>query len=128
MYTTHCKLFPSILTLYKAIDKIASVELQQQIEDFADGKETRDVLQDKPFRVDVHKSPPVQHHFSLIEELKKLFVCSIDLKAAVNDVLHPKHKHVKNLPIIYEDKSNTRLVEVSILFPFQHHIPLFLIF
>jgi hypothetical protein len=108
----------------KAIDKLASEELKSQIREFVDGKDARSVVDGKEFRVDLHKSPPVQHHFSLLGKLKKLFVCSIDLKAAISDIFHPKHKHVKNLPIIYEDANDTKPVEVSAPHSFSQGSPL----
>ncbi|KAL5443391.1 hypothetical protein PMIN06_008706 [Paraphaeosphaeria minitans] len=103
-----------------AIERIQSEELKKQITEFVDGKDTKTIINGKSFRVDLHRSPPVQHHFSLTDELKKLFVCTIDLKAAISDVFHPKHKYVKNLPIIYEDAQNTKLLECYSEVPFAN--------
>ncbi|KAJ4303386.1 hypothetical protein N0V90_002279 [Kalmusia sp. IMI 367209] len=103
--------FRHTLAYEAAIGKIASEELKRQIDEFVDGKDAKDVVDGKEFRVDLHKKPT---------ELKKLFVCSIDLKAAINDVLHPKHKHVKDLPIIYEDTKDTKLIECYSEVPFSN--------
>lgn len=101
--------------VYKlAFSKIESEELKQQIDDFIHGKRADDVIGGKGFHLASHKSPPVRHHFSLLEELKKLVISGLELKAAVKDIFHPKHKHVKDLPVVYEDASSTKVVEVRV--------------
>jgi len=37
----------------------------------------------------------------------------IELKTAVQDIFHPKHKHVKDLPIIYEGAGKKKIMEVG---------------
>ena len=65
------------------------------------------------FHLVSHRSPPVVHHFSLLNELKKLVIGEIELKTAVQDIFHPKHKHVKDLPIIYEGAGKKKIMEVG---------------
>jgi hypothetical protein len=99
-------------TVYKAaFASIPSEELKQQINDFIHGKHADDVAGDK-FHLLSHSSPPVLHHFSLLEELKKLLVQGLDIKAVIKDGFHPQHKHVMDLPILYEDASEEKVVEV----------------
>lgn len=106
------KTFRHTLAYKAAFSKIESAELKTQINVFIEGKNAKEVVGDKEFHLVSHKSPPVLHHFSLLEELKKLVLGGLELKAAIKDIFHPKHKHVKNLPVIYEDASDTEVVEV----------------
>lgn len=96
-----------------AFSQIESLELKDQIEKFIDGKGAKDVVGTDGFHLLAHKSPPVHHHFSLLAELKKLMLGVVGLNDAVKDVLHPKHKHVKDLPIVYEDAASSKVVEVG---------------
>jgi hypothetical protein len=48
----------------------------------------------------------------LLAELRKLVIGAIELKEAVHDVFHPQHKHVKDLPVVFDDASDTKVVEV----------------
>lgn len=107
------KTFRHTLVYKAAFSQIDSEELKEQINAFIDGKDAKQTLDGKGFHLTSHKSPPVHHHFSLLAELKKLVISTVDLKAIIKDVLHPKHKHVKDLPIIFEDASDTKVVEVS---------------
>jgi hypothetical protein len=109
------KTFRHTLVYKAAFARIASPELRQQIDDFIDGKHAKDVLDGKQFHLVSHRSPPVIHHFSLLEELKKLVIGGIELKTAIKDIFHPKHRHVKDLPILYEDAAETEVVEVCSL-------------
>ncbi|ORY15953.1 hypothetical protein BCR34DRAFT_557894 [Clohesyomyces aquaticus] len=77
--------FQHTLAYKAAFSKIQSSELKDQIHDFIEGKGAKDVIGDKEFHLGSHKSPPVVHHFSLLEELKKLVVNSLELKAAIKD-------------------------------------------
>jgi len=107
------KTFRHTLVYKAAFSKIDNQQLREQIDAFIDGKGAKDVTREAGFHVASHKSPPVHHHFSLLSELKKLVLSAIELKEAVKDVLHPKHKHVRDLPVVFEDVSDTRVVEVS---------------
>lgn len=97
-----------------AFSKIESQDLRDQIDAFIDGKGTKDVVGDKEFLIASHKSPPVRHHFSLLAELRKLVISAVELKAAIHDVFHPQHKHVKDLPVVFEDAKATKVVEVCL--------------
>lgn len=108
------KTFRNTLVYKAAFSKIESQDLREQIDDFINGKSSKDVVHGKEFHLVSHKSPPVHHHFSLLSELKKLVLSAIELKAAIKDAFHPKHKHVKGLPIIFEDTSDTKVVEVGL--------------
>jgi hypothetical protein len=107
------KTFRHTLVYKAAFSKIDNQELKDRINAFIDGKGAKDVVGADGFHVASHASPPVHHHFSLLSELKKLVLSAIELKEAVKDVLHPQHKHVKDLPVVFEDLSDTRVVEVS---------------
>jgi hypothetical protein len=107
------KTFKHTLVYKAAFSNIESQQLRDQIDDFINGKPSKDVVGGKDFHVGSHKSPPVHHHFSLLSELKKLVLGAIELKEAVEDVFHPKHKHVRDLPVVFEDASDTKVVEVS---------------
>lgn len=109
--------FKHTLAYKAAFSKIPSQELRQQIDDFIDGQNAKAILDGKGFQLHSYKSPPVVHHFSLLEELKRLLVGGLDVKAAIKDAFHPKHKHVKALPILYEDAGKTQVVEVCPAFP-----------
>jgi hypothetical protein len=108
------KTFRHTLIYKAAFASIESQQLRNQIDDFIDGKSVDDVVDGKEFHLASHKSPGVHHHFSLLAELKKLVLGAIELKEAVEDVFHPKHKHVKDLPVVFEDASATKVVEVTI--------------
>ncbi|KAF2478349.1 uncharacterized protein BDR25DRAFT_330802 [Lindgomyces ingoldianus] len=114
------KAFQHTLVYKTAFAKIQSPELKDQISDFIEGKQAKEVVGDKEFHLVSHKSPPVVHHFSLLEELKKLVINGLEWKAAVKDVFHPKHKHVKSLPILYEDAADTKVVECYSEVPFEN--------
>jgi hypothetical protein len=96
-----------------AFSKIANQDLKAQIDAFVEGKHVKDVVKGHDLHLTAHKSPPVEHHFSLLRQLKKLVLCCSDVKDAVEDVDHPQHKHVKKLPILYENSSGTQVVEVG---------------
>lgn len=114
------KTFRHTLAYKAAFAKINSPELRQQIDEFVEGKNAKQVVEHKGFHVGSHESPGVTHHFSLLEELKKLLVDGLEIKTVIKDIFHPKHKHVKNLPILYEDASETQVVEVSSMAIFEH--------
>jgi hypothetical protein len=95
-----------------ALSKIPNQVLKEQIDDFIDSKPVEEVVKGHDLHLTAHKSPPVEHHFSLLGQLKKWLLCGADVKAAVEDALHPKHKHVKDLPIVYETPSGSQVVEV----------------
>jgi len=118
------KTFRHTLVYKAAFSRIASSELQEQINNFIDGKQAKEVVKGKDFHLTSHRSPPVVHHFSLLQELKKLLLGGQELKTAVHDILHPKHKHVKDLPVLYEDTSESQVVEVYSPVPVMG-IPLF---
>jgi hypothetical protein len=109
------KTFRHTVAYKSALSKIASQELKDQINDFIEGKQAKEVVDNKGFNLASHSraSPPVVHHFSLLERLKKLIVGGLESRAAIKNILHPQHKHVKNLPIIFADAGNTNIIEVS---------------
>jgi hypothetical protein len=110
------KTFRHTLVYKAALAKIGNDGLKDQIDAFVDGKSAKQVVGAGGFDVASHKSPPVHHHFSLLAELKKLVIGAIELKEAVHDVFHPQHKHVKDLPVVFEDANDTKVVEVSSCF------------
>ncbi|KAH7118729.1 hypothetical protein B0J11DRAFT_591121 [Dendryphion nanum] len=114
------KTFRHTLSYKAAFSRIASDDLKDRIDAFIDGKRAKDAIGDRGFHLLSHKSEPVQHHFTLIAEIKKLLVDGLELKAIVKDILHPKHQHVKDLPIIYEDVRNTQVVECYSNVPFEN--------
>lgn len=114
------KTFRHTLAYKSAFSKIESQELKDQIKNFIDGNGAKDVVGTNGFHLLAHKSPPVYHHFSLIAELKKLVLGVVELNEAVKDVLHPKHKHVKDLPIVYEDAASSKVVECYSEVPFEN--------
>jgi hypothetical protein len=109
--------FRHTLAYQAALSKISSPDLKTQIDQFVAGKRAKEVVGSKEFSPQSHPSPGVTHHFSLLTKLKELLLNIFELKAAIKDVLHPKHKHVKNLPILYEDARNTEIVEVRLCLP-----------
>lgn len=114
------KTFRHTLSYNAAFSRIASKELRDQIEDFINGKHAKDAIGERGFHLLSHKSEPVQHHFSLITELKKLLIGGLELKAVVKDILHPRHQYIKDLPIIYEDVQNKQVVECYSNVPFEN--------
>ena len=111
------KTFRHTLVYKAAFSRIASPDLKRQINDFIDGKHAKEVVGNEEFDTTSHRSPPVVHHFSLLAELQKLLIGGLELKAAIKDVFHPKHKHVKDLPILYEGTvgpTANQVVEVSV--------------
>lgn len=107
------KTFRHTLAYKAAISNIESHQLKKQIDAFVDGHDAKDVIGNKGFHVGAHKSPPVHHHFSLLAELQKLAINVLELKEVVRDVFHPQHKHVKDLPVVFEGTSDNKVVEVS---------------
>lgn len=100
-------------SVYKsAFSKIPNEALKEQVNDFVQGKPADKVVEGHDLHLTAHKSPPVEHHFSLLTQLKKWLLCGGDVKEAVEDAQHPKHKHVKGLPILYENSSESQVVEV----------------
>lgn len=95
-----------------AFAKITDPHLKRQINGFIEGKRSKDVVGKHGFSVLTHPSPPVVRHFSLLKELKKLVLCGSDIKEAVENVRHPRHQHVKGLPIVYEEANDGQVVEV----------------
>lgn len=87
-------------------------DLKEQVNDFVHGKPADKVVEGHDLHLTAHKSPPVEHHFSLLTQLKKWLLCGSDIKEAVEDARHPKHKHVKGLPILYENSTGSQVVEV----------------
>ncbi|SMR44975.1 unnamed protein product [Zymoseptoria tritici ST99CH_1A5] len=117
------KTFRKTLAFGTALSDLQSEQLRKQIDAFVDGKAATDVIGTKGFDVNARKSPPVRHHFSLITELKKLVLCASDgseLKAAVKDALNSKNKHVKDLPIVFEDANERKFVECYSNVPFAN--------
>jgi hypothetical protein len=105
--------FRHTLAYKAAFSKIAYPSLRVQINEFIDGKQSKEVVGGKEFHLIPHKSPPVVHHLSVLGELKKLLLDGLEVKKAVKNVLHPKHKHVKILPVLYESSTSGQVVEVS---------------
>lgn len=102
-------------TAYKnAYSQIQSPELKQQIDAFLRGTSAKDIIGEKGFHVQAHRSPPVVHHFSLLEELKKLVVGKLKLRTFLQYIFSPKRKHVIKLPKLYEDAAGIKAVEVGI--------------
>jgi hypothetical protein len=95
-----------------SFQQIPSAELKAQIQSFVAGHSAKHVLGGKEFHLLSHKSPPVLHHFSLLKALKRFVLGPLELKAAIRDVLHPKHVHVKDLPVLFES-ADQNVVEVS---------------
>ncbi|KAF2746840.1 hypothetical protein M011DRAFT_67900 [Sporormia fimetaria CBS 119925] len=114
------KAFRHTLAYKSAFSKIQSDDLKQKIEEFSEGKRADEVMDGSELDLVALKSPPVQHHFSLMQQLKRLLICGVDLKAVVTDVFHPKHKHVKNLPILYEDVKEEKVIECYSDVPFEN--------
>ncbi|KAF2011948.1 hypothetical protein BU24DRAFT_443328 [Aaosphaeria arxii CBS 175.79] len=112
--------FQHTITYRKAYSNIKSPELRGQIDAFVNGKHAKDVTSNLGFDLLLHKSPGVQHHFSLLEELKKLLVGGLELKAIVKDIFHPKHKYVKDLPVVYEGIKENSVVECYSQVPFEN--------
>tara|TARA_R110002003_G_scaffold176_6_gene14330 strand:+ start:2591 stop:3115 length:525 start_codon:yes stop_codon:yes gene_type:complete len=107
------KTFRHTLVYKAAISNIENKQLKDQIGAFVDGKDAKKVVGNEGFHVAAHKSPPVHHHFSLLTELQKLFFGVLELKEVVEDVFHPQHKHVKDLPVVFEGTGDDKVVEVS---------------
>lgn len=105
------KTFRHTLAYKAAFSQIADPNLRRQIDDFVDGKHAKEVVGGKGFHPTEHRSLPVVHHFSLLEELKKLVIGGLELEI-VKDVFHPQHKHVKDLPILYENATKSQVIEV----------------
>ena len=108
------KTFRHTLVYKAAFSQISSQELKDQIDGFIEGKHAKEVVGSNEFHLPSHPSPAVRHHFSLLTELKKLVLSGLNLKAIVGDIFHPQHKHVKGLPILFEDAADTKVVEVSL--------------
>jgi hypothetical protein len=101
-----------------AFQEIKSPELQSQILAFIAGGKSQEVVAQNGFRVLTHPSGPVKHHFSLLTELKKIVLKGLHLKDTIHDAFHADaiDSHLKNLPIVYEDDANKKVMEVSISF------------
>ncbi|KAF2711582.1 hypothetical protein K504DRAFT_532151 [Pleomassaria siparia CBS 279.74] len=108
------KTFRYTVAYKEAFSKIESPELRSQIDEFVEGKQANDIVGDKEFHLVSHRSAPVVHHFSLLSELKELVLGGLELKAVIKDILHPQHRYVKDLPIVYGNEKDTEIVEVCL--------------
>jgi FAD binding domain len=99
-------------------------KLQAQIKEFAAGKSPKQAIGTGGFKVSDHPSPGVQHHFSLLNYLKDLFIDCFkggqkidkDIKALGKE----DHPNLKDLPIIYEDAAKAKMMEVYSDVPFEN--------
>lgn len=107
------KAFKDTNTFNSAFNDISDPKLKEQIQRFIQGESPKNAVGEHGFEVTGHPSPPVQHHFSLLEQVKKLVTDVSELKTAIHDVFHPHHADVKNLPVIWEDKDEKDLMKVN---------------
>jgi len=107
------KVFQRTLAYNAAFANIQDEDLKKRINAFANGESSKQASDGLKINVSGHASPGVQHHFSLIRELRKLFLSILELKNALTDCFHPRHTYVKDLPIVWEDSVTEAPVEVS---------------
>ena len=102
------------LAYEEAFSQIESQQLRDQIDGFIDGLCAKDVVGAEAFDIVSHPSPPVQHHFSLISELKRWVHGLFGVVGTLHEAVHPHHgQHVKDLPTVFENVNETKVVEVS---------------
>jgi hypothetical protein len=104
--------FRRTLAFKRAFENIDDPNLKKQITAFIGGESSDDAVGHHGFQVAGHPSPRVKHHFSLLDELKNLLLSAVELKQAIKDSFHPKHPNVKDLPVIWEDEKQTKVMEV----------------
>jgi hypothetical protein len=97
-----------------AYDQIHDESLKKQIDSFIGGQSSETAAQGHRFQILSHPSPAVRHEFSLLEKVKGLISNVEDLEIDAK-TSHLLTKHATNIPIIFENESNTKIMEVSIL-------------
>ncbi|KAF2460144.1 hypothetical protein BDY21DRAFT_185583 [Lineolata rhizophorae] len=105
-----------------ALKHIDNAELRKQITRFADGSSAKDAVGESGFNVGAHPSPGVKHHFSLLTALRDALLCGGSLKTTVKDFLNisDMREYTKNLPVVFEDHSETQVIEAYSDVPFEN--------
>ncbi|PHH78469.1 hypothetical protein CDD80_6812 [Ophiocordyceps camponoti-rufipedis] len=116
------KTFHRTIAFKKAFRDIDDDGVRDQVESFIAGKSAADVTSGREFRIAALPSGPVKHHFSLLDTLKKIVTAGLDVKQAIHSLFHADFfdRHFKDLPIVYEDVSETRVMEVYSNVPFEN--------
>ncbi|PFH57345.1 hypothetical protein XA68_15201 [Ophiocordyceps unilateralis] len=116
------KTFRNTIAFHKALRDIDNAGVRDQVEKFIGGKSSRDVTEGHGFNLATVPSGPVKHHFSLLDTLKKIVTAGLDLRQAIHNLFHGEffNRHLKDLPIVYEDVSETKVMEVYSNVPFEN--------
>ncbi|RCI16379.1 hypothetical protein L249_2455 [Ophiocordyceps polyrhachis-furcata BCC 54312] len=116
------KTFHHTVAFQKALSTIDDGQIRAQVENFVAGKSIKDVTDGGEFNLSALPSGPVKHHFSLLDTLKKIVLTGLDLRQEVHKLFQGEffHRHLSNLPIVYEDGSETKVMEVYSNVPFEN--------
>ncbi|RDA94540.1 hypothetical protein CP533_2744 [Ophiocordyceps camponoti-saundersi (nom. inval.)] len=116
------KTFQHTVTFKKALSSIDNAQIRAEVEKFVAGKSTKEVTDGHGFNLAALPSGPVKHHFSLLDTLKKIVLTGLDLRQEIHNLFQGEFfdRHFKDLPIVYEDGAETKVMEVYSNVPFEN--------
>jgi hypothetical protein len=109
------KAFQHTAEYENAVANLKRPDLQTHLESFIQGRSSKEVVGKSGFPLTAHPSPPVKHHFSLLQLLKRLVLCDLKGRDEIEDIAdqNARQAHLKDLPVIYEGANETKVMEVS---------------
>lgn len=100
--------FRRTLQFQKSFANIGDPTLKERITAFIEDKPFDDAVRRKDFKI----ADRIKHLEYLLPITKKLFICVLRLKDAVKGIFTPKNRHVKGVPVIWEDEAHTKAIKV----------------
>lgn len=99
--------FRQTLQFQKSFANIGDPTLKRRIAAFIENKS----FDDKDLKI-AGRLSRIKHLDYLLSITKKLFIRALRLKDAIKDIFTPKSRHVKGIPVIWEDKAQTKAMKV----------------
>lgn len=103
--------FRQTLQFQKSFANIGDPTLKRRITAFIEDKPFDDEVRRKDFKI-AGRLSRIMHLDYLLSIIKKLFICALRLKDVIKDIFTSKNRHVKGIPVIWEDEAQTKAMKV----------------